>query len=243
VLRTQESYSILEPDPGDAALVGWYRADSLAGGRVSSWTDASASGNDADQADPTLRPAYYSSDPSFNAQASVVFDGTTTVLESVGTIDLTAGYTIFVVSRVSKQQNFNGFFRYADQPDASDAEAVTLYASSDGNLVWSLSDAAAWVWQSTGAPIRLGRVYSTCITTDGVTFATYVNGKDVTADGTTSGVVALPAAARGVFPGAGYFASMMLNGEIAEVIVYDTMRTADEIQQTEAYLRARYAHY
>lgn len=204
-------------------------------GFVSTWLDKSAVGNDFTQGGPALRPTY--TDSVQNGYGTLQFDNADDYLQSTFDINLTSELSVFVVARNNVSQNYNGLFRIAPAVSglASNLEIYWQGGGNSGNLVYQRGGGTAYIVDNAAGP-AIGNFYQVTVTADTGSRDHYIDG----VAGTVDAAAGLMTVADGVNPayvGTGFGGGgATLNGDIAEVIVYDRILDNTERLQVEAYL-------
>lgn len=206
-----------------AGLKVWLKADSLVlsdNDPVSSWADQSGNGNNVAQGTGGFQPLYKTNIQ--NGLPIVRFDGTDDVL--AGTFTITYG-SIFTVANFNSGGNFpsyNGLI--VTQAGANDSED---YFNGDGSGTTNLYATGATPFGNT--TIWVNGVQT--INFSPLATIKCLSGTDPTPASKTSLNV-------GNNPGA---AGRFWNGDVAEVIVYDTALSTTDRQRVEAYLSSKWA--
>ena len=246
------------------SLALWLRADSgvvATGGVVSQWNDVSGHNNNA-SAPVGSQPTLIADVPLLNNKPSVKFNGYTQFLSGLPITSLNnnsslCGENIFVVCKAdSGGTAHNGVFTIGANLTGMWLERFTGYAPIDFLFINDISanQGAAYAGFSgmpnSAFPYRLFEVRKV----EGVSVKLDTNSVQPPATGNQVPQI-LEAAnggpqmcgpfindtfrlgfAPGLAGNDGYF-----NGEIAEVLIYDTCLTSTQIQQVEAYLYNKYA--
>lgn len=218
---------VLNPK-GITGLSLWLKADALAlvdGTQVSSWADSSGFGRNATQATPSSQPIYRVN--AFNGKPVLRFNGTSNYMV-LG--DLSAAFptaaSLFVVAKLN-------------------ATNFTLYSNYNGNgSWWSYGDGHGYL-----GVFRTGRVdqYPASMPATGnwlfdviSSSSTYQMYKNSIGQG-----VQAPSFYAGAVHQIGYDQSIgqYFNGDIPEILIYNTALTDPERQAVEAYLNSKYAIY
>ncbi|MDQ2772992.1 MAG: IPT/TIG domain-containing protein, partial [Bacteroidota bacterium] len=243
------------PVPVTSGLYRHFEADagvtSDASGNVSGWADQSGNAADVAQAVPANQPLLVAS--GIGGRPTLRFNGTSHVLSSSATADLTAGLSIFTVDRVAVSKSTqNGLLRigvlnaggsqlelYHNSGSVSTysgADIIVARRASNGSLTGSGYRVGADVPPAIGQPIILSN-----IVTAGSAFTLATNGGN-TAYATT-GANLLPAAADVLHLGmrGTAIANTGLNGDLSEVLIYNRAVTPAEQAQIEAYLANKYS--
>ena len=234
-------------------LVLWLRSDTAVSYDVdglSAWDDQSGQGSDAEQATAAQRPALVAH--AIGQRPSVRFDGTDDRLavQNLSYSGPLAGVTVFALAR--------GLAPAAQVIASFDDQVYWELAFSNGagspRARWTTTDtAAASHTLASSAALNDGRWHVVCgrfeagagpdkqLFVDGVEAAqaNAHGGNSLGAGATRFGYLGIGSAAAAA-GGAVDAGSGFLAGDLAEVIVYNRALTADERQQVERYLKARY---
>jgi len=222
-----------------AGLKLWLKAGvgiTQSGGTVSNWADQSGNGNDVLQASPGLQPAFTAS--SVNGLPGLTFASGTYLSAALDLMAVGHDRTIVAVIKaatgaggtITAQRTGTTFNASVDEVHIGGA--TLLYGDS---LTVLLTDAATprltgsgqvWEWKAqVGSPpvVNLNAVTQTL-----GSFA----GSNVTSDtggtGTAIGV-------------RGDHATWPFNGDICEILIYDSVLSSGDLQQVRAYLQTKYA--
>ncbi len=222
-----------------AGLKLWLKAGvgiTQSGGTVSNWADQSGNGNDVLQASPGLQPAFTAS--SVNGLPGLTFASGTYLSAALDLMAVGHDRTIVAVIKaatgaggtITAQRTGTTFNTSVDEVHIGGA--TLLYGDS---LTVLLTDAATprltgsgqvWEWKAqVGSPpvVNLNAVTQTL-----GSFA----GSNVTSDtggtGTAIGV-------------RGNHATWPFNGDICEILIYDSVLSSGDLQQVRAYLQTKYA--
>jgi hypothetical protein len=207
------------------------------GDKVASWADGSGNGNEAIMAEPSRRPIYYAN--ASNGQPAVRFDGGDDYLNT-GAIAANwpaAEVTVFSVSR-AQVENASLFMQV---PDVT-SNRFQIHMPWDGNVYWDfgsdgtpgrLSVATGGlptpvtsfnVWAFTSSPLLPGQTI-------------YQNNKKVASNGSADVLNPTNSSLRiGNTAGGGE----ALNGDIAELLIYNRTLTAEESNAVGFYLQSKY---
>lgn len=220
--------------PSDiAGLKLWLKADAITGlsdgNAVTTWSDSSGQGNDATQAVAGSKPLYKTN--IINGNPVVRFDGTDDSLNlgDVAAFDFgTNNFSIFMVGK--NTTNLPGFF--AKDTDTGDGNGLYIQRQADKFSYWNGS---AYITITMDSEYHLFGI---------VRSGTGANQLELRLDGgsATTGTDArtLSNASNATI---GAFSNLMfpLNGDIAEVIIYDSALSAADRQRIEWYLAQKYA--
>lgn len=221
--------------PTDIASIRlWYKADGLTGlvdgDPVSSMTDFSGQSNHG-TASTTARPTYKTN--IINGKPIIRFDGTANFLTLTTGIASAAPYTVFFVYK--KRVSGGLFFTLLASNQTS---CYTAFDYSDGNF-YAFTQNNSYT-QSTGT----GNNTSAFVTISHIGVGSnhdtaWKNGTNInlvnqSGTGTSSNFNEV-----GRRSADGLFA----DGDLAELIYYNTNLNLTQRQQVEAYLRTKYAHY
>lgn len=215
---------------GTTTLELWLDANDLSlsdGAAVDTWTDASGNTRDVTQSG-SKRPTYNTSTSGFNGRPVLDFDGTDDVLSSSKNLDLTSGYTLFIVGRNDAREDFNGLFRIAPavSQNTSDLEIYWAEGSSNAGDFLSVSDRGgsrqdAKVSDAGPSPDTTPYLTTVKNTSSGSNLAQYIDGADETSSNPDE---VRPLNANPFHVGVGYGGSTpaeeRLDGDVAEVIAF-----------------------
>jgi hypothetical protein len=234
--RTIESAApdAMPPIPSTGLLM-WLSADvdvSREGGHVAIWRDRSGNGNDARQADVNLRPAL---DPSWHdGRPAVQFDGVSTFLELPSSFnDFSAGLGVFVVGDWASTTACPSFVHFSNGGEIND---LSLHIETGNTFVYEVADQATQSIVDVAPahrPLMLGAVQRP--------------NQEVRlfSGGAASGqsTEMLPAQVHRAMNHIGrssYFDCGLLDGHIAEIILYRRALDNGERVAIEEYLRAKW---
>jgi hypothetical protein len=215
-----------------SGLVLWLRADDLAladGAAVSSWTDRSTSSANASQGAAGAQPTYQSNQ--INGRAVVRFSNTATKDFMTGT--LPTGYgdlAVFVAGKMSNVSSSDGVFFGFGSNDPSLLSSGGNFAVDDGSVGafsdLSLSNGQTFLltlWRAASVGYLASRNGS--ITNDSAKFVGFANTATSYSVGSSNGTLG------------------MLDGDIAENIVYNSDLTGANRTGVLQYLNSRYSAY
>ena len=216
------------------------------GDAVTTWSDLSGSGNDATQATASLKPIYRTS--IINGRAVVRFDGVNDVL-SMGTalnFERTDTFTIFVVAKPTSTASNDGLI--AKRGAAAAYTGWTFLKTSNNTLGFQLINnfsGGNYLQSLTGGPTNitgsfriLGMTYAGTSLISGVLL--YINGaaETFTADLDSLSASILTAAPSNI--GNINNGGNALTGDVAEIIVFNSVLSAANRQRVESYLAGIY---
>lgn len=231
--------------PSDiAGLQLWLKADAITGlndgDAVTTWSDSSGQGNDVTQATAGNKPTYQTNE--LNGKPIVRFDGTDDFLmdTSLDAEFQVNSYTFFVVGKQTNAGN-DCFFSLGDSLTADQALPPLLA----GPIVRAVSFASGGGLDSadsTTTPVGGFRVYSVRRSTADNNFTLWVNGTQEGQDAALANATAdyggaskaLAVGARGDTP------INFLDGDIAEIIFYDSALSTVNRDSVESYLGSKY---
>lgn len=236
----------------------WLRADQGvtvdgSGTNVTIWADQSANGNDARQGTAVNQPDLVSN--AVNGMPALRFDGSFDYLQSTNqTLNLTSGLSIFIVGRNNVRKNYNGMFRIGSTGSPLNNPNADLYlywtqgSANSGHLVYGANDPGSLSYrQDDNSPPALGNWYLYEVIVSSATVLTQrINGVVSSVD-QTFGSQLLPLAANYATIGVGYSGSPnppgngVLNGHIAELVVYSAALTPEQRMQVAYTLADKYA--
>lgn len=212
--------------PSDiAGLLAWYDANAITGlvnnDPVTTWADRRGAGPDATQGTAAKKPLFKTA--ILNGLPVVRFDGVDDLL--VATVTLNQPKTVIVVTRLLAGGGTN---QYVLDGQATNAQVVGT-AGTGGQMVLYAGDTLSVACTETNWNIFMGEF-------NGVSSAISVNGVR-----TTGGAGATNAT--GLTLGNSGGETIPLNGDIAEVLVYNTQLNAAQRAQVETYLNDKWAVY
>lgn len=220
--QSKQYVTVNGPAGVTGGLVGWWKADGLSlsnGAAVGSWGDSSGVGSALAQATGANQPTFQTN--VINGLPVVRFDGTNDVLNATGSF---TPATVFAVAKYAAA-TFNSYDGLVTGGAASNSEAVLVGSAASANFFNSadlgLSDAVyrlngtSYALSAMAAPMNAWGVVD--ITSAMFTALTIQVGQDRN--------------------NAGRF----WNGDIAEVIVYDTVLSPTDRATVENYLATKYA--
>lgn len=217
----------------------WLKADAGitkdAANLVSTWADQSGNNNHATQAVGVNQPFWSVSDTQYSGSNTVIFSGSQYM--STPAIDLTSGYTVFSVSRVSGTLagSWSGLHRQ-ESAISTGTTGNTIYISNP-NVIWGTTNAsitrtAATVWTLGQKHLMTARMGLSGSTAD-----LRIDGVSKTLGVETGGVLTICPTAQPIWIGGGWSnAGSYANGGDIERIVYNRKLTDTEVNQVEAYL-------
>lgn len=220
-------------------IAAWFRGGAgvttNGSGEVIRWADQSGNGNDAWYVSDvnSSAPDYVAN--GLNGLPLLRFDGVYDHLRLTNaTLNLTSGLSIFIVAKNDYRKNFQGLFKIGPSGSpfngTSDLEIYWQLGSTDagsGNAVYIVNRNSSYGDKIFfDAPPAVGQYYLYDVIAGSTTATQRLNG--VTGD-ISEGSYFLPANANSAFIGVGYGGLVdSLDGDIAEVLVYDATLTADE---------------
>jgi hypothetical protein len=235
-----------------SGLIGWYKADSISGVSVdntgvSSWTDSSPSGKNATNATSGSQPAYKTN--RINGYPCVRFDGTNDYLQ-ITSASFTSGSTIFLVCSASSAvlSGNNGMLCAAttgNDYDTGDSFILTTgYISANNPSGWN----TGWRGIGTTNVTTAFRnwyywTYQVSVSGSNVTQVSRKSGTQIeTKTGAASGNCSPTKIMIGGRVTAGAIGTDgFYNGDIAEILIYNTDIGSANITLVEDYLSRKYA--
>ena len=211
------------------------------GSAVSGWVDQSGQGNDAGQATADSQPTLVEN--VVNGQKAVRFDGLDDYLEKSFEAELNAAeQTIITVAAPTRlDANYGSFVTSRD--DNAGRRGYSLYKTNQNKWEFrtGAGTASANWYLAVGGPVTSGKfeVLVSELDQPGNLTSLYQNG---TLAAATSGAVSLNTSkplriGSGATEGSPDF---FLHGDIAEVLIYDTILSEAERRQVECYLANKY---
>lgn len=229
----------------------WFRADAgvttNGSGNVSTWADQSSNGNDATNLNLSAQPVWI--DNALNGLPVVRFDGVNDVLSTINTVNLTNGLSIFIIAKNDVRKDYNGLFRVYSTPfHGSGNSYLEIYwqagTAGSGNPVYAVNRLTGPFSAAVGSNVKpdANNYYIYDVVAAGSAATQRVQAIN---SGTSSGTV-LPIAPDFAHLGIGYGAAGtggfggLLDGDIAEVVVFDAALTTFERSQMEGFLADKY---
>lgn len=215
--------------PADLSPFGWYRADvaTIDGGVVSSWTDQSGNGRHLTQATAGRRPVRTASNAGLGNRPSIDFDGDNDQLRWTGTMGQPLHYFMVVIPVT------NG--------DFSGGGATAIDGGSGNSARLYIPDASSTPFFSGGSQILNGGsgVNSTAMTVvearmNGATSSVRINAKTAetgTLAGNADGIT---------LANFGDGTSNPTASDWAELIVFDSIQSAENVTALRNYIASRY---
>jgi len=230
-------------------LALWLKADSLAlsdGQSVSTWTDSSTNGNNATQGTVSAQPMFHTG--LFNGKPGVRFDGTSDFL-ALSRIGLPSGLTYFAVFRTTSTDSTRGYAGNAALTILGDNHPLFVYNGfgvTGGKGEFNAFDqpsGSGWEHYNSATTVNDGvarDMIATFASSDN-TPRLYVNGL-LEASGTTDygePFVGINRVGGGYLDGSG--TGDLYDGDLAEILIYDTVLSGSDRQSAHEYLVAKYA--
>lgn len=217
-------------------LQRWYAADAITGladgAPVSVWPDISPAGDHATQTTPSARPTWLQSVPALNGKPAVRFGGVRQYLDFDGNFLAGKPYTVFIVEG-RRNGNMNWFF--GGTTNGTNQNLIFGYRNSTTLTMaqWANDlDVTVPAFTSQEFVLYEGRS-DTTPSTGGKRL--YRNGTLLGSNTNTTPLVSNVSAGLG-----GKYASMVYEGDLAEVIIFDRALNQFERQQVGDYLSAKY---
>lgn len=207
------------------------------GDPVATWADVSVAGNDATQATAGAQPTYVASNAAFNGHATVSFDGTDDYMNLNGSIVTVDSFTLFIVGNFDViNDGGQHYFISAQGGAGNDRLRVAHYSWGSGFMtrIGNTGD------RNLG-PINID---AAVIAVNG-TAAGWLNAGDKQTVGTnTAGALNPSHFVLGCYNNQEGTAPLgerdFLDGNLAEVILYNVTLTDEQVAQTNEYLRLKY---
>lgn len=243
----QAKYKVNYFDPTSiSGLLEWYAADRIGGLRdgdaVSEWPSYGASGISLIQATGANQPLFKINQQNF--KPAIRFDGSNDILAGATAFSLGANdaCTIFVVGKVSTKTNFGHFLSYGttgagsfNYRQVSNSGKGSLVSGADGLGAGATTVATTPTGSAADLQGQGFKVHSALITTANqwTTWENAAQMDTVSKSFTLAASATLTAGSRSDgFP---------LNGDIAEIMLFNVALTTANRQRIEGYLRAKYA--
>ncbi len=222
--------------PVTSGLVMHLDADTIGaanGDPIATWSDLSSAGNDATQPTAANQPVYVASNPSFNGRAAVSFDGTDDWMELPSTTINVGSFTMFALAQYSDISVANGNQYIVNGQDGGGNDRIrfqldTTITGIPVQFLWRVGD-SAWQGIMTDADLDV-HVFGETSTAEG-----FLDGVSVATSPNTS--VENPTA----FNIGSYNRGQkdFFGGQLVELVIYDHVLTAQEIESVSAYLLAK----
>jgi hypothetical protein len=175
----------------------------------------------------------------------VRFDGVNDVLSSLTSVNLTNGLSIFIVAENDLRKNYNGLFRIHSVPYSGSADLEIYWqagTAGSGNPVYAVNRPSPFGGlQAFNVPPAPGSYYVYDVIASTSSETQRVNG--VTPASSVLGVPTLPVGVNPAHLGIGFggvTTAGLLDGDIAEVIVYSSALTVSDRNLVEGYLADKY---
>ncbi len=236
--------------PADS-LALWLRSDlgvsTSNGTLITGWNDLSPKSNNVGIAPGISQPSLVNN--AVNGLPAIRFDGTNDFLTSSKNLDVRNGPSIFIVAKNAVRKDVNAFIKISATHTQVNSHMDFYWqagSSGNGNLVYAANRPASGFGGLAKARIypNVGTVntyyLASCVVPSNIDASGYFNG-DSLINSTDNGTGVFLAqgtdrAQIGVLPPTGSF----LNGDIAEMIVYNRPLSQTERIQVETYLANRY---
>jgi len=222
----------------DGSLVTHLEGDSLGladGVPVATWTDLSPGGlGDATQPTAGIQPTYVIDPGTFNGHNSVQFDGTDDWMDMVDLVDVSE-FTLFLVGKF----NATGTDQYfvSGQPGAGDTRLRIAEYGWSGYFRYRAGDSDYSSFDVAVMKDLEAHVFAIDDVSNGwLDKAALANPHGNTKSGTAA--LAMGAYYGGADPTPAY--RNFLNGEIAEIVLYNRTLSTAEVEQINAELYAKY---
>lgn len=210
-----------------SGLKVWLKADAINqtdGSAVSSWPDSSGNANNATQATGTNQPIFKTA--ILNGRPIVRFDGTNDNLKTAAFASPLSVSTIFVVAKMSTADQIQYFY---DGITTTNRNALLRYDAANGGQLDQFAGTEVFGAFVKGSFVVLSSVFN------GASSATYNNGASI-----ISGNVGTQTLT-GLSVGADRINVAFLNGDIAEILVYDSALSSTDRAKARTYLSQKYA--
>lgn len=214
--------------PADiAGLTWWPKADAISlsdNDPVGAWPDSSISVNDATQGTAAKKPIFKTG--ILNGKPVVRFDGTDDTLVAGAAIGITGNHTYFVVVKMPNADYASPLWVTAD-----DGAGVNLTGRADGSIDYGIP----WS-QNSGASYYDGTsFYIFSLTFDGTTYRLRKNGT-----GLVSAATASAPSNRTPRIGKSDALPTALNGDLAEIIIYNSTLSQTDHNLVGNHLATKY---
>lgn len=216
----------------------WLKSDFgvlTSGSNVTDWTDLSGSGNTASQSNNSNRPALVMG--AVNGLPTLTFNGSTQFLQSpAGLADFTAGASAFIVTKPTSIVNNARFFDFGN--GATNNNLYLSETTANGTNLYSYTGStASHVTSPAGVTAGQYQIVEALHDGTGAAFL-YTNGVQG-GQGLVNNVTNVSRS--GNYFGTDFAKALFYSGEVAEVIIYNTVLTPAQRANVESYLAAKYA--
>lgn len=217
--------NILVAQVSKSNMLIWLKADSGVTydsfKKVNQWGDFSGSNNNFEQSVAGNMPLW--KDSVLGNKPGMLFDGSLTLLESQNSVDLSQGFSFFIVAKNNLRKNTNGLFRVALNPiDSSVFELGFEYGISDsysGHLNYAANrDYNLGYFQIPNMPPPVNNFFLLEIQNRSDSLKIYIN--DLLLFKMKSNAVYVPFKPAKAFLGKDYKAASVLNGIVCELLLY-----------------------
>jgi hypothetical protein len=221
-----------------AAMVMHLEADSLGladGASVGTWTDLSGSGNDATQGTAGAQPTYVAVNGAYNNHATVSFDGTDDWMDLNNSMVTVDNFTLFIVGHMDIT-GVNQYFISGQGGGGNDRMRIAGYNwNNDINV--RVGNIGGY---NMGAGTNDGATHVMTIT--GTSDAWLDLGSMIAGQTNTAGALNPSALNLGSYSDAdvGGGNRDFLHGDMAEVILYNEILSATDVETINAQLYAKY---
>lgn len=229
----------------------WFRADAgvttNGSGNVSVWADQSGNANNATNTTAANQPVWV--DGALNGLPVLRFDGVNDVLSTLGSVNVTNGLSIFIVAKNDVRKNYNGIFRIHTSPFSGSAYLEEYWQAGNtdagsGNPVHAVNRVVPGgtfgaILTSDAKP-AVNNYYIYDVLASGNAATQRVQGVQ-TASG--SGISVLPYDQAQAHLGIGFggvTTSGLLDGDMAEILVYNVSLSLSDRNAVEGYLADKY---
>jgi len=220
-----------------AVLVMHLEGDSLGladGAAVGTWTDLSGLNNHATQGTAAAQPTYVASNAAYNGHATVSFDGTSDYMDLNGSMVTVDNFTLFIVGNVDVQ-GFDQYFISGQGGAGNDRLRIAGYN-------WN-NDINVRVGNIGGYTMGAGTLDmgTHVMTITGTSDAWLDLGSMIAGQANTAGALNPSDFVLGCYDDAvGTGPRDFLHGDMAEVILYNEILSANDVEAINAELYAKY---
>ena len=212
-------------------------ADSITGmadgAGIATWSDLSGAGNDATQAEADSQPTYVASNPSFEGHPTVRFDGTNDWMDLPSTTCNVGSFTLFAIAQYSRTDSNQ--YIVAANDNSSTANRLRLCIDTK-----AVEDVPQFLWRAGSSSWKV-------VITE-ADLDVHVFGETSDMEGFLDGVsVGTSSNTSTLAPDRFNIGSFnrgekdFFSGDLAELVVYDHVLTAEEIASVSDYLALKWS--
>jgi hypothetical protein len=228
--------------PDESNLEVWLNAGTGvttgAGDAVSAWADQSGNGNNATQANTGDQPTLISSDPSFNNEPVLSFNGSTDFMQAPLPLNAAEGLTVFVVASHDSANPNRAILGGSQGNYGASSQWFLMQSTSNSNLVEINRDSATSASVTSGPLDTSTHVYAMTYNGGAETLTQTIDGSSASSQALFANM-SLSTLDIGslIHFGAGFDYGDV---NIGEILVYDAALSSSEETTVENYLASKY---